>query len=157
MPAPPLPSRRSAQPLQRPLRTPRTASRVFICDDDLDFADELSSSLTVAGFDVRTLRDGKSPTEIFELFMPDIVLLDIYMPPPDGFEVMNHIVRDTRARPISLMLASGADDGMLEVARQFCGARGLTPAAVFRKPIRLSEVLRICRGHDRVGEESSGS
>ena len=137
----------SADPLaSRPLRP---ATRVFVCDDDLDFADQLSWALVRDGFDVRTLRDGKSPTEIFEHFWPDIVLLDIYMPPPDGFEVMNHILRDTRHRPISLMLASGADDPMLDMARQFCGARGLAPVAVWRKPICLSEVLRICHGHSQ--------
>lgn len=145
MPAPPLPSYRPIG--QKPLRTARGGLRVFVCDDDLDFADELAGALAMAGFEVRTLRDGKSPVEIFELFLPDVVLLDIYMPPPDGFEVMGHIANDTRPRDVSLILASGADDNMLEVARTYCAARGIKPAAVLRKPVRLSEVLAVCQAH----------
>jgi DNA-binding response OmpR family regulator len=149
MPAPPLPVHRPIG--QKPLRASRASLRVFVCDDDLDFADELGGALGLAGFEVRTLRDGKSPVEIFEFFLPDVVLLDIYMPPPDGFEVMSHLVSDTRQRDISLILASGADDNMLEVARQYCAARGIRPAAVLRKPVRLSEVLAVCRAHrDRI-------
>jgi DNA-binding response OmpR family regulator len=145
MPVSPLPTSRQAS--FRALRTTRAKARVFICDDDLEFADELGGALALAGFEVRTLRDGKSPVEIFELFLPDVVLLDIYMPPPDGFEVMAHIVSDTRQRAVSLILASGAQDNMLDVAQQYCAARGLRPAAVLRKPVRLSEILAVCRAH----------
>lgn len=145
MPVAPLPTSRQAS--FRTLRTTRARARIFICDDDLDFAGELGGALAMAGFEVRTLRDGKSPVEIFELFLPDVVLLDIYMPPPDGFEVMAHLVSDTRQRTVSLILASGADDGMLDVAREYCVARGLRPAAVLRKPVRLSEVLAVARAH----------
>jgi DNA-binding response OmpR family regulator len=145
MPVPPLPTPRQAS--FRGLRPTPAAARVFICDDDLEFAGELASALAQAGFAVRTLRDGKSPVEIFELFLPEIVLLDIYMPPPDGFEVMAHIANDTRQRDISLMLASGAGDGMLEVAREYCIARGIKPAAVMSKPLRLSQVLAVACAH----------
>jgi DNA-binding response OmpR family regulator len=144
MPVPPLPTTRPAG--LRPLRTSQ-ALRVFVCDDDLDFADELAGALGLAGFAVRTLRDGKSPVEIFELFLPDVVLLDIYMPPPDGFEVMGHIANDSRPRDVSLILASGAQDAMLDVAREYCAARGIRPAAVLRKPLRLSDVMAVCRSH----------
>jgi len=145
MPVPPLPSHRPIS--QKPLRTSRASLRIFVCDDDLEFADELAGALSLAGYEIRTLRDGKSPVEIFELFLPDVVLLDIYMPPPDGFEVMSHITNDTRPRDVSLILASGAEDAMLDVARQYCAARGIKPAAVLRKPVRLSEVLAVCRAH----------
>ena len=64
MPVPPLASPRPLAP--HALRTRPDALRVFICDDDLVFADELASALTASGFEARTLRDGKTPVDIFE-------------------------------------------------------------------------------------------
>lgn len=156
MPAPPLPSARKVT--LRPLRTDPASTRIFVCDDDLDFADELTCALGAGGFDVRTLRDGRTPVEVFELCRPDIVLLDIFMPPPDGFEMMNHICQDRRAGNLALILLSGAEGALLDVAAGFCRARGMLPAATLRKPVRLDGLLQVCRqlgGKHRAGAGGS--
>ena len=146
MPVPPLQTQRQAP---KTLRTNPESLRVFICDDDMDFATELASALTASGFEARTLANGKTPMEIFELFAPDIVLLDIFMPPPDGFEMMNHIAQNIRHSHVSLALISGADSSQLETATHFCSGRGITPVAVLQKPVRLSDILSICMNHPR--------
>lgn len=145
MPVAPLPVVRALP--NRSLRMNGRDTRVFICDDDQEFSTEIASSLTLSGFQVRTLQDGKSPVEIFELFRPDIVFLDIFMPPPDGFEVMDHIGRDTRRDDFTLALLSGADGTLLEVAGRFCQARGIRTAAILRKPVSLSAILQVCKNH----------
>lgn len=147
MPAPPLSSARPGA--AKSLRYASDSLRVFVCDDDLDFANELVSALTESGFEARTLLNGKTPVEIFELFAPDVVLLDIYMPPPDGFEMMNHIANNVRHQHVSLALMSGADTGTLQTATQFCTSRGIRPVAVLQKPVRLADILAICRSHPR--------
>lgn len=133
----------------RSLRLNPDSLRIFICDDDLDFAAELASALAPCGFEVRTLLDGKTPLEIFELFRPDIILLDLFMPPPDGFEMMNHIVQHVAHRKMSVVIMSGADVPLLETADRFCSARGITAAAVLQKPIQLRDVLQVCYAHPR--------
>jgi DNA-binding response OmpR family regulator len=146
MPAPPLaPTRTLAD---HPLRT-TDALRVFICDDDQAFADELASALTESGYEARTLRDGRTPVEIFELFAPDVVLLDIFMPPPDGFEMMNLIAQHSQRRNTSLVLMSGAGSSLLNTAVHFSTGRGLKPAAALRKPLRLTDILAVCMAHRR--------
>jgi DNA-binding response OmpR family regulator len=131
------------------LRTKPESLRVFICDDDQAFAEELASALTASGFEARTLRDGRTPVEIFELFAPDVVLLDIFMPPPDGFEMMNLIAQHRQRRATSLVLMSGADSGLLDTATHFSMGRGIKPAAVLRKPVRLADILAVCIAHRR--------
>jgi DNA-binding response OmpR family regulator len=147
MPVPPLASLRPAS--LHALRTKPESLRVFVCDDDLVFADELLSALTASSFEVRTLRHGRTPVEIFELFAPDIVLLDLFMPPPDGFEMMSHIAQNIRHKHVSLVLMSGADHSQLETATHFCSGRGITPARVLQKPVRLSDILSVCMAHRR--------
>lgn len=147
MPVPPLAPTRP--PAAHALRTKPEALRVFICDDDQAFADELASALSASSFEARTLRDGRTPVELFELFAPDVVLLDIFMPPPDGFEMMNLIAQHSQGRATSLVLMSGADSGLLDTATHFSMGRGIKPAAVLRKPVRLADILAVCMAHRR--------
>lgn len=147
MPVPPLAPTRA--PGAHALRTRPEALRVFICDDDQAFADELASALKASSFEARTLTDGRTPVEIFELFAPDVVLLDIFMPPPDGFEMMNLIAQHSARRSTSLVLMSGADPALLDTAMHFSTGRGIRPAAVLRKPVRLADILAVCMAHRR--------
>jgi DNA-binding response OmpR family regulator len=147
MPAPPLPLSHRHGPPRRPAVA--GPARVFICDDDLDFARELAEGLIANGFETRTLAGGLPATEIFDGFVPGIILLDIFMPPPDGFEMINHICALSNRREMSLILMSGAGTDLLEVASRFCIARRLRLAAVFQKPIDLREIVRLCRIHTR--------
>jgi DNA-binding response OmpR family regulator len=147
MPVPPLAIQHPAA--HHALRTKPESLRVFICDDDVDFTNELASALTASSFEVRVLGNGRTPMEIFELFAPDIVLLDLYMPPPDGFEMMNHITQNIAQRNVSLVLMSGAEAGLLETATRFCSARGITPVAALQKPVWLKDILGVCCAHRR--------
>lgn len=121
--------------------------RVFICDDDHLFAAELAENLGRADCDVR-LR-GAVPLAALTQFAPHLVLLDIHMPPPDGFEVIAHLCRAASRRDVSLVLMSGAQNCLLETAARFCRARGMRLEAVLQKPLRVAEVLRICDARRR--------
>jgi DNA-binding response OmpR family regulator len=123
------------------------AGRVFICDDDLAFAEELAAGLGSCGLDVVTLAGGRPLQDIFENFQPDIVLLDIFMPPPDGFEVMNQARAASRPDAIVWVLMSGAGTSLLDVAARFCVARNMRLAATLQKPLNLAEIARLCAVH----------
>lgn len=139
----PLPtSRKPAPPPRRPL--PRPIRRIFICDDDLEFADELASALVGMGFAVATLKDGRKAGEVIADFQPHTILLDIYMPPPDGFEVLNIVGNDPRRAEMSLIMMSGSGATLLDVAARFCQARDIRLAGAFEKPIRLADIVRLC-------------
>jgi CheY-like chemotaxis protein len=142
MPAPPLPLSRTLPPQLKPVSSQQPL-RVFVCDDDRDFALEMAEGLAAHGFLVRPLGSG-SPVEAMRDFKPDILLLDIFMPAPNGFEVLNVICDDPLLRAMSLVLMSGTDTGLLDVAKQFCASRKLKLAGTYQKPLRLAEMARIC-------------
>lgn len=143
MPAPPLPLSRNAAPDQSvaPVRLPL---RVFICDDDLDFAAEMAEGLSAHGFEVRTRTDGASLIEALKAFHADVMLLDIFMPPPNGFEIINCLRDDPALKATPLILMSGTDTGLLDVAAQFCTGHDMRVAASLQKPLRLAEIARVC-------------
>jgi PleD family two-component response regulator len=149
MPVPPLPLNYKLRPARGATVKVKSPRRVFICDDDLDFAEELAQGLSASGYETRTLASDASAIRILETFRPDLMLLDIYMSPPDGFEMINHMRQSAENREIPLVLISGAGAGLLEVATRFCIARKLRLAAAFQKPLNLLEIIRVCDVHTR--------
>lgn len=143
MPAPPLPIARKPASLGAPAPT-ATPVRVFICDDDAAFAMEMAEALAAHGFTVRPLGRATPPVESMRDFRPDVLLLDIFMPAPNGFEILNMIREDDALRGMPLILISGTDTGLLDVAKQFCAGHRLELAGNFQKPLRVSEIARLC-------------
>lgn len=123
------------------------SARILICDDETAFVAELASGLTAAGFVVMTMSSAAAIQATVEEFVPDIVMLDIFMPPPDGFEVMNQLRDTPRQNEISWILMSGAGNNLLDVAARFCVARRMRLAATFQKPLNLGEIVRLCTVH----------
>lgn len=71
--------------------------RVLIVDDEPGNVLLLEEFLATTDADIRTLTDSKKVEEVFAEFAPNIVLLDLHMPDPDGFEVLRRL-RGVRSR-----------------------------------------------------------
>jgi len=144
MPVSPLPLSKTALPAQGwPVGQP--TPRVFICDDDLAFAEEMSRGLAALGFRTATLAGEQKPVRAIKAFNPDVVLLDIFMPEPNGFEILNQVIEEPALRALPYILMSGTDTGLLDVAHRFCTGHKLRVAGIYQKPLRIAEVSRACR------------
>jgi DNA-binding response OmpR family regulator len=66
-------------------------SRVLIVDDDEAEIELLQTYLAETADEMRGLTDSRLVEEVFVEFQPDIVLLDLHMPDPDGFEVLRRL------------------------------------------------------------------
>jgi len=66
--------------------------RILIADDDQAIAGLLERILERAGFaDVTVTTDSGSVIDLYTALSPDLVILDLVMPPPDGFELMGRL------------------------------------------------------------------
>lgn len=64
-------------------------ARILVVDDELANVRFLEVVLEQAGYKhVRSTTDSKQVLSIFEEWSPDLILLDLHMPHPDGFEVL---------------------------------------------------------------------
>ncbi len=79
---------------------------VLVADDERDIADLVGFGAQINWSDCRVVvaRDGAEALALFERERPDLVVLDIMMPPPDGFEVCRRI-RETSQVPILMLTA----------------------------------------------------
>ena len=67
------------------------SSRVLIVDDDPVNVELLTKFLAGIVDEVRGLTDSRQVELVFASFQPDLVLLDLHMPEPDGLEVLRRL------------------------------------------------------------------
>lgn len=67
------------------------SSRVLIVDDDPANVELLTKYLAGIVDEVRGLTDSRQVELVFASFQPDLVLLDLHMPEPDGLEVLRRL------------------------------------------------------------------
>jgi len=111
---------------RRPCHDPGVTT-VLIVDDHASFRRTARKLLEAEGFDVvGEAADGRSALKMAATLDPDVVLLDIYLPDLDGFEITSQLQAANRAAVILTSSRDGSDFGSL-VGKS--GARGFVPKA----------------------------
>jgi two-component system KDP operon response regulator KdpE len=82
--------------------------RVLLVDDEPETIKYVSANLRVRGYEVLVASDGQSALREFERSVVDLVILDIMMPGPDGFQVCQAIRRQSDV-PIIMLSARGQE------------------------------------------------
>lgn len=80
--------------------------RVLIVDDDTNISELISLYLTKECFETMCVEDGEAALKAVETFNPDIMLLDIMLPGPDGYQVCREL-RKTSHLPVIMLSAKG--------------------------------------------------
>ncbi len=83
-------------------------SKILIVDDEEAIAELLRKALSKEGFDnIRLAYTAKESLDVFEKFMPDIVLLDIMLPDGDGYELFKAF---NSIKPTPILFISAKDE-----------------------------------------------
>lgn len=109
---------------------------VLVADDEPLNLEVLEDLLGAEGYSVHTAQDGRSCLEVFARERPDIVLLDVHMPDPDGFTICRMIKSDPETRLIPVVMVTGLSQSNDRV-------RGIESGAddFLTKPIDRSQLV----------------
>ena len=80
---------------------------MLIVDDLRDITAMLSELVTLLGHEARVANHGDQALAVAQEFHPDLVLLDLGMPDPDGYEVARRLRAQPDGRDIQLVAMSG--------------------------------------------------
>ncbi len=80
--------------------------RILIVDDDENIAELIALYLTKECFDTKIVFDGEAALEQFDLYQPNLILLDLMLPGIDGYEVCREIRKVSKV-PIIMLSAKG--------------------------------------------------
>src|SRR5215213_3439624 len=123
--------------------------RILVVDDDPAMVGAITALVGTEGHQVITAYDGLTAVKRFREESPDIVLLDLAMPGPDGFTVAGQI-RASGAAPILVVSGENAEDAKVR-------ALGIGADDYLVKPFGKAELLaRIAAVMRRVDRSTAG-
>lgn len=128
--------------------------KVLLIDDNITIIKIITSFLEIEGFKVFSTTDSSLALKIAQEVLPEIILLDIVMPQPDGFEVCKLLKADDGLNEIPVIILT-AETGSHDLRI------GLEAGAIdyIRKPVdqvelaaRVHSVYRIKQYQDKLKE-----
>lgn len=90
--------------------TEKQPGTILVVDDQRPSAELIRRWLEADGHTVIIAESGAGALEAIKIQRPDLVLLDIMIPPPTGFDVCKQIKKDSATRHIPVLLMSGLQD-----------------------------------------------
>ena len=113
-----------------------TASRILVVDDEADIRGLLKEILSEEGYDVEVAADAAEARTSRAAQVPDLVLLDIWMPDTDGITLLREwSVSDGYDCPVVMMSGHGTVETAVEATR-------LGAFDFVEKPLSLTKLLR---------------
>jgi CheY-like chemotaxis protein len=112
------------------------AARLLVVDDEIEHAEICAALLRRRGYSVAVGLSGRDAVVLARMLVPDLILLDLYMPGVDGFSAVEQMrgLAETRAVPIVIVSATGE-----ALTRRRAVELGIV--AWLAKPFRAVELL----------------
>ena len=97
------------------MNPPPVKKRLLVVDDEPAIVSVIKTAMELEGFEVLVAHDGLEGLEKAQRELPDLIVLDIWMPKLDGFEVLRQLKEDdkTRGVPVIILTAYPSDYGAL--------------------------------------------
>ena len=132
------------------------AARILVVDDVPENVRLLEAVLETHGYDIVSATDGRTALDLAVSAKPDLVLLDVMMPQPDGYAVCRRLreQEETAVLPVIMLTAS---DGPEKTNAIEAGADDFIPKPFDRDELltRIRSLLRIKRYHDTIKSQAA--
>ena len=109
-------------------------TKILIVDDDPYICEAFQVNLETEGYQVKIANDGIEAVNLFKLYSPDLVLLDLMLPKKEGREVCREM--HEIAPHVPIVVVSAKDNAVDKVVAFELGAKDFVV-----KPVEKSELL----------------
>ncbi len=92
------------------MEDPTTTKKILAVDDNSEALFALEQLLLSQGFEVVTASSGTETLRVAEEELPDLILLDVMMPEPNGYEVAKSLKSHPDLRYATVVLLTGRDE-----------------------------------------------
>ena len=117
---------------------------IWCVDDDNTIREIEVYTLEQTGFTARGFADGVSMLEALKTEIPELIILDIMMPEPDGIEVLKRLRSEPKYKDIPVIMATAKGTEMDKIGGLNSGADDylVKPFGVMEMVARVNAVLR---------------
>jgi DNA-binding response OmpR family regulator len=85
-------------------------AKILIVDDDVEITTLLDTILSLSGFEISVVNDSTLAMETAESMKPDLFILDLMMPQPNGFELCRMIRSNPNLINTPIIIITAMDD-----------------------------------------------
>jgi DNA-binding response OmpR family regulator len=117
------------------------ANRILLVDDEADIAKVLKSGLGKEGYQVDAFSDPREALAHFKPDYYDLLLLDIRMGPPNGFELSRQLLERDSKPKVFFMTAFEVDLSESKVVFPSLKVDGF-----MKKPLAIKELVKLIEG-----------
>jgi DNA-binding response OmpR family regulator len=110
-------------------------TKILVVDDDKGATDLIEVILLSSGYEPFTVNDSSKAMEMAEQVRPDLILLDLMMPEPTGFQLCRMMRSDPNFRITPIIIITALDNTDSRVVAIGAGANGF-----LRKPFHVSDL-----------------
>lgn len=126
----------SSDPDRKTASTRERLGTVLVVDDDRDFGRSVAELLELEGFQVVVAGEGREALLVLEEVIPQVILIDLFMPGMNGVELMKVLKNDARWASIPRVVMTAANDRMIGVKEDL---------PVLYKPLDPEELVTLMR------------
>jgi len=111
--------------------------KVLVADDEPECIDFVREALAKTPYEVLAASNGTEALKVAREQTPDLIILDVQMPKPDGFEVFAQLRadKDLGSVPVIMLTAVAERTGMKFGGSDMGAFMGSEPEAYIDKPI----------------------
>ncbi len=119
--------------------------KVLVVDDEPNIVRSLKGVLEDEGYEVVSAASGESALEELRKEIPDVVLLDIWLPGMDGLEVLQRIKETSPALPVIIISGHGTIETAVRATRMGAFDFVEKPLSLERVLVSLQNALQVSR------------
>ena len=90
------------------METPKI--RIMVVEDDEGASTFIAEVLKMEGYEAIVVNDSSKAMDIAHATLPQCILLDLMMPPPDGFKLCRMLRADPSFRHIPILIVTALDN-----------------------------------------------
>lgn len=94
-------------------------AKVLIVEDDESLRDVYREEFESEGFTVQTANDGQEGFEKMASFLPELVLLDMYMPKMSGFDVLKSVKNTPQLKNIPIIVLTNINPDVADLMKNW--------------------------------------
>lgn len=110
-------------------------AKILIVDDDRQVTFFLEKLLSIEGYEATALNESSKALEMARSIMPDLFILDLMMPEPNGFELCRILRADPNFTNTPIVIITAMDDSDSKAIAFVAGANDF-----ITKPFRPDEL-----------------
>ena len=124
---------------------------ILIVDDSEIMLKVVSKALKAEGYEVLPALNGREAADIIKRLVPDLALLDVFLPDIDGYQICKSLRSNPRTARIPIIMLTGYNDLDNRLKAFEAGADDF-----MEKPFQLEELQARVKVHLRRAAQSSG-